>query len=375
MRHLVIVRTGANVLDLKTYNCQELGLAKALVNKGLKVSLVMAGYEKKKETYPCDEGLVDVYFLRFKSIDQRYGFFIGISDTLSILKPDLIQVHDLGIFMTWYVTKWANRNKVPCYLIQGAYQLSPKKGVRQIEYIYYSLFAKDTLRNVSGIGCKTKMASRFIKHFLDCETKMTCIGLDESKFKDPIVKDWRKDLGICEKKILLYVGVMENRRRPHFLLDVAKSLPDDFVMIFVGNGPKWDDLKKRIEIERLQQRVYLLGKLGQEQLPSLYKCADLFLLASEYEIYGMVILEAMYYGVPVVSSYTAGSETIIDQNEDGVIVNEFDVNKWRNIICYLCEDNSRLTEMKKKAQKKISEEYVWQKAVEPFLDLYKSDIK
>lgn len=46
-QHLVIVRTGANVLNLTSYNCQELGLAKALTKKGLKVSLILAGNKSK----------------------------------------------------------------------------------------------------------------------------------------------------------------------------------------------------------------------------------------------------------------------------------------------------------------------------------------
>ena len=49
--HLVIIRTGASLLNLKSYNCQELGLAKSLAKKGLKVSLVLAGENEKKIRY------------------------------------------------------------------------------------------------------------------------------------------------------------------------------------------------------------------------------------------------------------------------------------------------------------------------------------
>lgn len=371
--HLVIVRTGANVLDLKTYNCQELGLAKALVKKGLKVSLIMAGYENKAEKYSCDGGFVEVHFLKFNAINQRFGYFRGINRKLQELNPSHIQVHDLGIFMTWYIVRWAKKSCIPCFLIQGTYQTSPRFCVKQIETFFCSTFGKYTLKNVVGVGCKTIMASRFINSFFKRETSLTYIGLDDNKFKNPVEKNWIKELHLEGKKILLYVGIMEERRRPHFLLDVIKNLPQNYVLLLVGKGPQWDELKKRIEQENLKERVYLLGKLEQNQLPSLYEQSDLFLLASIYEIYGMVLLESMYFGLPVVSSYTAGSETIIEQWKNSVIISEFNVSIWTRTIMELCEDNERLLTMRMAAKAKIINELIWDKAVESFLKLYGID--
>ena len=370
MQHLVIVRTGANVLDLDTYNCQELGLAKALTAKGLKVTLVMAGNDHKEAVFPCDGGEVRVIFLRFKSINQRYGFFLGINKTLAELSPDLLQVHDLGIFMTWYVTRWAKKHSIPCFLIQGTYQISPRPGIKQIEKLYYSTLGKNTLRDVSGIGCKSLMASRFIKSFLNKETQLTYIGLDEGKFKTPTEIDWKKELRLQDKHVLLYVGILEERRKPNFLLDIMQFLPDDYVLLLVGKGPQWEEIHARVIKDKLQDKVHLLGKLGQEQLPSLYKIADLFLLASEYEIFGMIILESMYFGLPVISSYSAGVETIITQEEDGVIIDEFDAKKWGNVIISLCDNEELLQNMKGKACKKIQNVFVWKKAADSFLRLY-----
>ena len=370
MKHLVIVRTGASVLDLKTYNCQELGLAKALTKKGLRVSLVMAGYEKKEEVYSCTNGEVSVHYLPFKAIDQRYGYFFGIDYELSSLNPDILQVHDLGVFMTWYVTKWARAHSVPCYLIQGTYQISPRFGIRLLERLYYGIFAKSVLRNVAGIGCKTRMASRFIKRFMSCETMMTYIGLDESKFSNPVDKNWRKELCIERKKILLYIGSMESRRRPLFLIDIIKTLPNDYVLILVGKGAQFDDVQKKVLSDGLQEKVFVLGKLDQEQLPSLYNQSDLFLLSSEYEIYGMVILESMYFGLPVISSYTAGSETLISQYNDGVIINDFKIGLWKNEIMQLCENQEQLMKMKFEAKNKIQNMFLWGKAADSFIKLY-----
>lgn len=372
MRHLVIVRTGASILDLKTYNCQELGLAKALTKKGWKVSLIMAGKEACVEEYLCEGGSVLVHFMKFIRLDQRFGYFIGIDGKLDELKPDILQVHDLGIFMTWYVTHWAKKHSVPCYLIQGTYSTSDRPVVRQIETLFCLTFGKYTLRNVAGIGCKTLMASRFLNRFSDRDTTLTCIGLDESKFSSPSNREWRNELNLGDRHVLLYVGALERRRRPHFLLDIIKELPDDYVLLLAGDGPQKVELEERIKNDKLNGKVHLLGKLEQELLPSLYGISDLFLLPSEYEIYGMAMLESMYFGLPLVSSNTAGSETVIDSYTDGVIVREFDTDKWCGTIECLCRDTVKLESMKSRAKSKIREKLVWDKAADSFASLYES---
>ncbi len=63
MNHLVIVRTGGSVLNIDTYNCQELGLSRALADSGWKVSLVMAGYQKEHRRVGTEMGVVDVYYV------------------------------------------------------------------------------------------------------------------------------------------------------------------------------------------------------------------------------------------------------------------------------------------------------------------------
>lgn len=69
--HLVIVRPLGNVLDVNSYNCQEIGLAKALVNDGWCVSVIMAGLQNEHiRVNVSGEHFVDVYFLRFVGLQS-----------------------------------------------------------------------------------------------------------------------------------------------------------------------------------------------------------------------------------------------------------------------------------------------------------------
>ena len=367
--HIVIIRTSGSIMDINSYNCQELGLAKALVKKGLKVTLILAGSKFEHNEFIIDNKKVNLYYLSYVSINQSLAWFNSLYYLLNKLAPSCIQIHEFGMYMSYRVVKWAKKHKVRTVLIQGNYQETQKTFFNQLEFLFNKTFGKYILNNVDAIGCKTPMASNYICKYKKRRTFKTNIGLDTDKFISYNIIDWRKKLNIENRKVLLYVGALEKRRNPHFLLDIINSLSDEYVMVIVGNGNLEESLRQRIEKDNLTNKCIMTGKLGQKDLPSLYKISDLFLLPSSYEIYGMVILESMYFGVPVISSLTAGSQAIISDKLDGFILKDFCLKTWIKAIenYYLYE----VDKIKMKARNKIKEELVWDKACNAFIELYK----
>ncbi len=366
--HLVIIRTGGSIVDLATYNCQELGLAKALVRKGLKVTLIIAGTRLEKVHI---EG-VEVIHCPFRAINQQLAWFKGLDGILKNLQPTRIQVHDMGMFMTWWVVRWAKKHRVPAFLIQGNYQLTQKPVFKQLEWLFNVTLGRYVVKTVEGVGYKTLRASRYVQNYYKRDTQPTFIGLDVSKFQSGalVEEDWRKQHGCTDKKLLLYVGSMESRRNPLFLLDVIAQLPDDYVLVMVGAGTLDEELQDRIKANHLQNKCLMMGMMNQSRLAAIYKSADVFLLASGYEIYGMVMLEAMFFGVPVVTTRTAGSETLIQNGKNGYIVDSLVADDWKSKIMQICENKPVLEQMKIYAQKYIKEQFVWDKAADRFLSLY-----
>ena len=163
---------------------------------------------------------------------------------------------------------------------------------------------------------------------------------------------------------------MESRRNPLFLLKLMKQLSDDYCLVLVGDGPLFEQIKCTITNDHINN-VIVLGKKNQEDLPTLYASADLFLLASSYEIYGMVILESMYFGCPVLSTMTAGSEVLIENNKDGIIIDgNLDADKWINKIHELFTMPEILKNMGKNASDKIKMQLVWDGACQNFIKVY-----
>ena len=369
MEHIVIFRTSGSYIDYNTYNCQELGLAKALLKKGFKVSLVMAGPVTKHIEYEYNEKLVDIYYLRYKSLNQSLCLFDGWQKLLEQLKPNVIQLHEFGMFMSYLVSTWAKRKGIRCVLIQGNYNTTLKPGLKQLECLFNMTFGKAVLRNVEAIGCKTIAAAEYIERYSDKQTYITPVGLDDSKFAGCCLEsDFRRQYNLEDKKILLYIVKMEPRRNPFFLLELMKQMPNEYVLVMVGEGPLFQQVKNKVRNESIRN-VFVMGKKKQEELPAIYTSSDLFLLASNYEIFGMVILESMYFGTPVISTATAGANTLIDETT-GCLVDDLDVANWKNTIVQLCSNSIVLEMMKNHCQDVIRDNYIWDKAADKFKNLY-----
>ena len=372
-KRLVIVRTGGSVIDFESYNCQELGLAKALSKRGVVVSLVLAGKENKLNTVDYEGYAIKVYQRQYKSVNQSLAWFDNIEALLREIGPDIVQIHEFGMLMSWRVVRWAEKNGIPAVLIQGSYRPTQKVLYKQLELLFNITFGRYILSKVLGIGSKTLRAERYIKEYTNKKVFPTPIGLDVSKFENGTAVDWRERLDIPQdKKIILYVGVLEPRRNPFFLIEILECLPEDYVLVVAGDGILLEDFREKTNQESVKGRCRLAGKVPQKELPSLYSQSDIFVLVSDYEIYGMVMLETMYFGTPVISTVTAGSESVVSDGSDGLLMNEKTATVWADKIKMITTDHELYERMSVAAKVKIGQNLVWEHVAEQYLKLYSS---
>ncbi len=132
------------------------------------------------------------------------------------------------------------------------------------------------------------------------ENKCDCFNLElESSFEERLKA----------RKIILAVGRLVPYKGFSVLIDAAKHLCNDSVVVIVGGGPMANDLHQAIEDSAVQDRVVLAGRRSDAELRSLFERATLFCLPSTYraEAFGVVLIEAMTYGLPIVASEIPGS--------------------------------------------------------------------
>lgn len=124
----------------------------------------------------------------------------------------------------------------------------------------------------------------------------------------PMLKN-KADLSITNKPFLLYVGTLQPRKNVTTLIKafniVKKTIPDLELIIAGKKGWLFDEIFELVEEMGLEDCVYFTGFVTDKQLAYLYQNARCLVLPSLYEGFGLPILEAMSFGCPVISSFTA----------------------------------------------------------------------
>jgi glycosyltransferase involved in cell wall biosynthesis len=240
------------------------------------------------------------------------------------------------------------------------------------DYFFLSVFRK----NISLGIAKTFAAQRYLTKKKIAPSCVCPVGLNTDIFTNNERVDWKKTLSIpVTAKILLYIGCLEQRRNPEFIIRLACSLHDDnpnIHLIVAGNGP----LQKRITalITRLGADgfIHLIGQIDQTKVTSLYYASDIFLLPSSYEIFGMVLLEAAFCGIPVISTMNAGAECVILDGETGYVIYGLDMKRWKRTVIGLLNNDSKRQKMSDKSVGRFESNFIWQKAARRYYDAYVS---
>ena len=143
----------------------------------------------------------------------------------------------------------------------------------------------------------------------------------------PVEQDYaRRELGIEEENIILYVGRIEPLKGIDILIRAVPLLEcaNDLRVMVVGGNPSGDmemeRLKTIAEDLGIRNSVTFTGPVPQDRLPTYYSAADIYVLPSHAESFGLAALEAMACGTPVVVSRVGGLKTFVDNAETGYLV-------------------------------------------------------
>jgi len=156
-------------------------------------------------------------------------------------------------------------------------------------------------------------------------------GIDINRFKNGDGERIKERYG---DKIVLYVGRIVKEKNIDLILKVAKMV--DATFIIGGEGPYLNELKKKAEgIEN----VVFTGFIRDEELPDFYKAADVFAFPSTYETQGIVVLEAMAAGTPVVAANARATPEFIEEGKNGYLFEPANANDFAEKIVMAMEDD------------------------------------
>ena len=138
----------------------------------------------------------------------------------------------------------------------------------------------------------------------EVQHKTMCIPIGIEEPQRDLPAEEQVKVRYAGKRIVFSLGRLVDYKGYRFLIEAARLLPDDCVVLIGGDGPLKEVLQKQIDCYGLQSKVELLGFLSDEELPAYFGACDLFVLSSiqKTEAFAIVQVEAMAFGKPVVAT-------------------------------------------------------------------------
>jgi glycosyltransferase involved in cell wall biosynthesis/GT2 family glycosyltransferase len=185
-------------------------------------------------------------------------------------------------------------------------------------------------------------------------------------------------------KRLLYVGRVERRKGTHVLLATLPQLMtqfDDWECFIVGHvsgspGIDWiTNFKRKYKREPWMERVHFVGAVSDEILQRFYQTCDVFVAPSLYESFGIIYMEAMQFGKPVVGCETGGVPEIVTNGVDGLLVEPGNVETLYEALHQLMENQTMREEMGVRGQNKVEQKFNNLVMAQGMLSLYRDAVK
>ena len=176
--------------------------------------------------------------------------------------------------------------------------------------------------------------------------------------------EFRRQYAADNEKIILFVGrLVYEKGIQHLIAAMPKVLEKyhDSKLVIAGKGGMIDELKAQVNAMGISNKVYFTGYLNSKQVVKMYKCADVAVFPSTYEPFGIVALEGMLSGTPVVVSDVGGLNEIVQHGENGMKSYAGNPNSLADSIVSLLYDPALCMKVAKNAKAKVRAEYNWQK--------------
>ena len=207
------------------------------------------------------------------------------------------------------------------------------------------------------------------------------MGVDIEHFQAGLAENTR---GKETRNIILFVGRLVEKKGVKYLIEAFSQLPaktqQESVLWIIGDGDE------RVALERQAKELGLSniefwGQVPNDQLPHYYAAASIFVAPSiidskgDTEGQGVILLEAMASGIPIISTNVGGIPDVISHNETGLLVQANNSAELSEGILSLLNNKELIKELTRKAQLNVEENYVWPVVSEQFISLFKKHRK
>jgi 1,2-diacylglycerol 3-alpha-glucosyltransferase len=344
---------------------------------GHEVSVLAPEYADFKDEEP--------YVFRVPAIDfsQRVDMTLAIpwrgplQRTISGIKPQIIHSHH-PLVMGNLGAAFARQLKVPLiFTFHTMYEEYAQKYVKfmpELAGLVMDEVVERYLHQCTHLIAPTSSIRDLIYRKYDVDIPVTVIPtpVDLAKFEQLEPDNIRSKLGLMNCEILLYIGRLSEEKNLTFLIHsfarLAKKRSNSRLLL-VGKGVDELDLHRTVEKLNLKQQVIFTGPVDYNEIPHYAAAADLFVFPSKTDTQGLVLVEAMAAGTPVVAIEADSSREALSHG-GGVLVPD-DIDLFASTIEQLLDDRDRLQGLSHQARK-IAQQYDIPTAVNRLTEAYKA---
>ncbi|WP_274363840.1 glycosyltransferase family 4 protein [Paenibacillus thermotolerans] len=339
----------------------------ALISRS--VSLWVLG--KKMRGFPSSQTIGEVRYLRPPQTKSSRTYVRAASREISRLRPDIIQIENRPLFIPGF-----KRRHPGCKVwlsLHSTTFLSDKK------------FSKEALRAaMSGADCII-VNSKFLKAYVAekfpsaaMKIRVNYLGVDSKRFVSRWTSEGDKlrtkllgSLGLEGRKILLFVGRLIEKKGVHHILKAMPAIIErhpEVILLVVGSADYGDNSSTPYvrslyaAAKKIKDHVRFVRYVPYDQIHQWYCMADLAVLPSfKNEAFGLVNVEAMASGVPVIATNAGGMKELIVDGETGFLIPPRSMHEHiAEKAILLLERPELIRQMGESSVQRVKERFLWE---------------
>jgi L-malate glycosyltransferase len=272
--------------------------------------------------------------------------------SLSALMARVIAEHDLDILHVHYALPFA----VCAFLAREMLGNHRVKIVTTLHGTDVTVLAQDkSLKEIMKLGIERSDAVTAVSHSLIEETRelfqtpkpISCIYnfVDTDTFRPLPPNNVRQCFAKPGEKVLLHISNFRKVKRIGDVIRIFERVQEKIPcrLVLIGEGPELSPARELVNTLHLQDKVKFFGK--QDEVAPLFAAADVFLLPSAKESFGLVALEAMACGIPVIGSTIGGIPEVVIHGETGFLSPVGDIEDMARHVMTLLQDDEQYEKM------------------------------
>jgi len=316
------------------------------------------------------------------SLLRKYGFSLGLTGWIrrNLREYDLVHIHAFFSYVTVPLVYYAKKHKVP-YIIRPSGELNTwsLKQSRIKKGLYWLLVGKYCL-NTARVLHLTSEDERVAARLLAPGTPSVVIPLGTDTFTEeeiPTRGRFRKKYPMLNQKLLIvFLSRLDHKKGLDRLLSAISALAierDNFAVVIAGSGEREYEAQVHdlVLAHGLQEKVIFTGFVQGQDKTDLLRDADVFVLPSYDENFGLAVIEAMAVGVPVVISNNVGIHHAVTEYGAGVVT-ACESGEITHALNNLLKHDSLRRTMGQNGMKLVKEKFAWEKVARELFGLYQS---